>query len=113
MATIALAERYLDTLQVFGEVDELVNQAVEQYLIDRIVRRIKKARSQIAEYERVYDGQDYANFSQRVQLDEDYYNQVRQANPLWEQDALEWMYWAKELQTWTQRLSNILSVSLA
>jgi hypothetical protein len=106
-----LAERYLDTLQVFGEVDILVNQAVEKYLIDRIVRRIKKARSQVADYERIYDGQDYAAFSQKVQLDEEYYNQVRQANPLWEQDALVWMYWTKELQTWTQRLSNILSAS--
>ena len=107
MATIALAEHYLNTLQVFGKVDEQVNRAVEQYLIDRIIERIRLARSRITEYERTYDGQDYAVFSQRVQLDEKYHEQVYQANPLWEQDTLEWMYWAEELETWTQRLNDI------
>jgi hypothetical protein len=111
MATVALAERYLDTLQAFGEVDILVNQAVEKYLIDRIVRRIKKARSQVANYERIYDNQTYATFSQKVQLDEDYYNQVRQDNPLWEQDMLVWEYWDQEAHEWTERLNNILNAS--
>jgi hypothetical protein len=111
METVALAERYLNTLQVFGQVDEQVNRAVEQYLIDRIIERIRLARSRIAGYEDAYDGQDYAVFSRRVQLDEKYHEQVSQANPLWEQDTLEWMYWAEELETWTQRLNDILSKS--
>lgn len=111
METVALAERYINTLQVFGEVDELVNRAVEQYLVDRIIERIKLARSKVVEYKAAYDDQDYAAFSRRVQLDKDYCDHVRQANPLWEQDALEWMYWVEELQTWTRQLNDILSNS--
>jgi len=111
MATVALAERYLSTLRVFGKIDELVNQAVERYLIDRIAERIRLARSKVVEYERAYDGQNYAVFSRRVQLDEDYYNQVRQANPLWEQDMLVWEYWDQEAREWTNRLNDILTTS--
>ncbi len=111
METVALAERYISTLQVFGEVNEPVNRAVEQYLVDRIIERIKLARSKVLEYQAAYDDQDYAAFSRRVQIDRDYCDQVRQANPLWEQDTLEWMYWAEELQTWTQQLNDILSSS--
>ena len=112
MATVALAERDLNTLQVFGDVEKLVDQAVEKYLIDRIVKRIRIARSKVAEYERTYDGQDYAAFSRRIQLDEDCYDQVRQATPLWEQDMLVWEYWDQEVQEWTDKLSNITSSSL-
>ena len=113
METIALAERYVNTLQVFGEVDELINQAVEQYLIDQLIERIKQARSKVTEYERTYEGQDYATFSRRVQLDAEYYEQVRRLNSLWEQDALEWMYWVEELQTWTQQLDQFVSIVTA
>ena len=109
MATVALAEHYLNTLRVFGRVDELVNQAVEQYLVARIVKRIKLARAKVVEYERTYDNQAYAVFSRRVQLDEDYYNQVRQTNLLWEQDALVWEYWDQEAREWTDKLNSILS----
>lgn len=111
METIALAERYISTLQVFGEVDELVNQAVEQYLIDRIIERVRLARSKVAEYERTYDGQDYAMFSRRVQLDEEYYEKVQRTNLLWEQDMLVWEYWNQEIDEWTSKLNDILSVS--
>ncbi len=111
METIALAERYIGTLQAFGKVDELVNQAVEQYLIDRIIERVRLARSKVAEYERAYNDQDYATFSRRVQLDEEYYEEVQQANSLWEQDMLVWEYWSQEIDEWTSKLNDILSAS--
>jgi len=111
METVALTERYISTLQVFGEVDELVNQAVEQYLIDRIIERVKLAHSKVAEYEHTYDDQDYATFSRRVQLDEEYYEKVQQANLLWEQDMLVWEYWSQEINEWTIKLNDILSTS--
>lgn len=33
---------------------------------------------------------DYATFSQRVALDEDFLDWLNQAHPLWEADAIEW-----------------------
>jgi len=108
IAEVRIEKSYLETLRLFGEVDELVNEAVEQYLTNRIIERIKLAREKIRKYEGTY-GTNYATFSQRVQLDEGYHNQVNHDNSLWEQDALEWMYWDEELRDWTERLESILS----
>jgi len=76
MSTITVKESYMDTLRLFGEVDELLDEAVEQYLIDRIVQRIKRARAQVQAFEKLY-GTDYATFAERAQLDEDYYNSIK------------------------------------
>jgi len=64
---------------LFGEVDELLDEAVEQYLIDRVIERIKRARDETRAFEKLY-GTDYAAFAERVQLDADYYNQVNQGS---------------------------------
>ena len=39
MGAVAIKESYIDTLRVFGEVGKLLNEAVEEYLIDRIIER--------------------------------------------------------------------------
>jgi rhamnose utilization protein RhaD (predicted bifunctional aldolase and dehydrogenase) len=103
MSTIAIKESYVDTLRLFGEVDELLDEAVEQYLIDRVVERIKRAKGEAQAFEKLY-GMDYAAFAERVQLDADYYNQV---NPLWEQDMLAWEYWDAEAREWTEKLGDM------
>ena len=110
MSAVAVRERYTETLRVFGEVDALVNEAVEQYLIHRIIERIRLAREKAQEFEKRY-GADYETFSRQVQLDETFYDQVNGRNPLWEQDALEWKYWDEEARDWTGKLSGILSRS--
>jgi len=110
MSTIAIKESYMNTLRLFGKVDELLDEAVEQYLIDRVVGRIKRARSEVQAFEKLY-GTNYATFAERVQLDADYYNQVNQNNPLWEQDMLTWEYWDAEAREWTEKLDDILSKS--
>jgi hypothetical protein len=92
MSAVAVREGYTNTLRVFGEVDTLVNEAVERYLIQRVVERIKLAREKAREFEKRY-GLDYQTFSRRVQLDEGFYDQVSAGNPLWEQDWLAWEYW--------------------
>ena len=102
MFTITIKESYMNTLRLFGKVDELLDEAVEQYLIDRIVKRIKRATEETQAFEKLY-GMDYAAFAERVQLDADYYNQVNQSNPLWEQDMLTWEYWDAEAREWTEK----------
>ena len=103
MAPVAVNENYLKTLQVFGDVNEQLNVAVEGYLTRRIIERLKTIRERLDELEARY-GTSYRAFMERMQLDEEFYNQTRQANVLWEQDALEWMYWNEELRDWTEKL---------
>ena len=110
MGAVAIKESYIDTLRAFGEVDKLLNEAVEEYLIDRIIERIKRARQEVQAFEKTY-GMNYLTFAERIQLDGDYYEQVNQSHPLWEQDALEWKYWTEEISDWTEKLNSILSKS--
>ncbi len=110
MSAVAVREGYTNTLRVFGEVDTLVNEAVERYLIQCIIERIRLAREKTREFARRY-GQDYEVFSRAMQCDGASYDQVNAGNPLWEQDWLAWEYWQEELRTWTEKLHAISSVS--
>ena len=107
---VALNERHLKTLSVFGDVNQLVGEAVQDYLIRKIDERIKSARGHLTEYETKY-GASYSAFSERMVLDEAYYIQINKMNPLWEQDSLEWEYWQEEAQEWTEKRNAILSKS--
>lgn len=110
MAAMVVREKYLDTLRVFGDVEQQLDTAVEEYVTRRIIERIKSARERVLEFETRY-GMAYSIFAERVQLDEAFYDQISQANLLWEQEALEWMYWDKEIQHWSRKLNDILNKS--
>lgn len=73
MASIALDERYLNTLKAFGDVDKLVDEAIEDYLTRRIIERIKTAREKVNEFESKY-GMPYAAFTEKMGMDEAFYN---------------------------------------
>lgn len=110
MASVALSERYLNTLKFFGDVDQLVGEAVEDYLTRRIIERIKVARDKANEFERKY-GMSYIAFSQQMDTDDSFHKKINDANPLWEQDVLAWEYWHEETQEWSEKLNAILSES--
>lgn len=109
MAALAVREKYLATLKVFGDVEQQADTAVEEYVTRRIIERIKAARAHVSEFETRY-GMMYSAFAERVQLDEQFYNQVNQQNPLWEQDALVWRHWDDELNNWIANLKGTLNI---
>lgn len=108
--SVVIDQEYLDTLRAFGDVDEQINSAVEEYVTRRIVECIKHAREHLAEFEHKYR-MEFADFSTRVVLDEALYLNTRKQNPLWEQDLQAWDYWDKESTEWKNRLNSILSKS--
>lgn len=101
-------KQVLDTLRVFGDVEQQINSAVEEYLMRRIVERIRLAREHLIEFERKYQ-MAFADFSTQIVLDESLYRTVREQHPTWEQDLLAWEYWNKESVEWKNKLNNILS----
>ncbi len=105
MASVALDERRLKTLSVFGDVNKLVDEAIDDYLTKKIKDRVKTAREKLAEFESKY-GASYAAFSEKMALDQAYYDRVNKMNPLWEQDSLQWEYWQEKAQEWTEKLNG-------
>lgn len=110
MAAIVVDENYVNTLKAFGDVNVQINAAVEEYVTRRVIERIKTAREHIAGYEQYYK-LPFPLFSERVVKDENFYQNTKIENPLWEQDLLAWDYWEKEFQEWNQTLHTILNKS--
>ncbi|MBI1927761.1 hypothetical protein HYR99_26425 [Candidatus Poribacteria bacterium] len=107
MLTIAIDNEWVETAQLFGDVERVVKEALQVYLIEQCQQRIKVADTQITTYDQKYQC-DYKTFKQSIQTDEDFLKRVEAQNPLWEEDAMEWEYWLEEHQTWHNQLKTIL-----
>ncbi len=110
MSEITVNTEYLETLKIFGSVDKLIEEAVEEYLIAKVVERIKMSRQKVSKYEEQYNLK-YADFRENMQTNQVFYEMIDKSNPLWEQDILEWEYWVEELKDWTTKLERILTKS--
>ncbi|NJN98737.1 MAG: hypothetical protein HC875_33930 [Anaerolineales bacterium] len=107
MPTISIDNDWVETAQLFGEVEQVVKDALRTYSIEQCIQHIEQATTKIKRYSQQYDC-DYDFFKQAVQTDETFLAKVEAQNPLWEEDAMEWEYWLEERQAWTQRLETIL-----
>ena len=104
---IPVANEWVETVQLFGDVETVVKQALQDYFIEQSQQRISKAVVAVSSYNQKYHC-DYETFKRSIQTDEDFLTQVEAQNPLWEEDAMEWEYWLEEQQTWLNRLGDIL-----
>jgi hypothetical protein len=107
MLTISIDDKWVDTAQLFGDVDQVVKKALRVYLIEQCQQRIDQAATKVSTYTERYHC-DYNVFKQRIQTDEDFLKKIETKNSLWEEDAIEWEYWLEEHQTWNDRLKTIL-----
>ena len=107
MLTISIEDKWIDTAQLFGDVERVVTEALQAYLVEQCQQRIDQAAAKIETYTQKYDT-DYNIFKQSIQTDENFLKKIETQNPLWEEDAMEWEYWLEEHQTWRHRLETIL-----
>ena len=107
MSTISIEDKWIDTVQLFGEVEQVVQEALRTYLIEQCQQRLDRASARIAIYQKKY-GCSYDKFRQLIQTDEKFLAKVETQTPLWEEEAMEWEYWLEEQRTWRSRLNTIL-----
>lgn len=107
MPTISIDNDWVETAQLFGEVEQVVKDALRTYSIEQCIQHIDQATTKIKAYSQQY-GCDYDFFKRAVQTDEIFLAKIEAQYPLWEEDAMEWEYWLEERQAWTQRLETIL-----
>jgi len=107
MITVPVSDEWVETVRLFGNIEQVVQDALRDYSVEQCQQRVNKAAAAIARYNQKYNC-DYAYFAQAVQTDADFLTAVETQNPLWEEDAAEWHYWLEEQQTWLHRLGNIL-----
>lgn len=106
MHTIVLDDDWIQTAQLFGDVESVIKQAVKAYSIDQCQRRIQQAAEKITEYTHAYHC-SYEHFTHAIQTDDAFLERIQADHPVWEEDAIEWKYWIEEQQGWQLRLHTI------
>ena len=107
MTTVAIPDKYVETLRALGDVDTAVNLAVQRYTIEQITAKITKLRQQSARYESKY-GMDFFRFQEAIQ-GEAFIEELEAAGyKTWEIDQADWAFCHEGIQDWTDTLQTIL-----
>lgn len=105
-ATVTFDAEYVTALQTFGNVEDLLKDAVRSYTIERIGKQIGHLQHEIMFLQRAY-GLPYEQFYIHVTTDEGFMNELRRSHPTWERDFQTWEYYLEELNEWLGRLERI------
>ena len=101
-----LNDELIKIAQLFGETEKVIKTALQGYLYTQCREQLTKAQQHIDKFEQKYQCA-YVEFNQNIQTNESFLQQIQQQNPLWEEDAMEWLYWVEEYQLWEQRQQSI------
>jgi len=107
MTTLTLDHKYIELLQSFGNIHEVLAEAIKRYALERINERIDLARQNVLAFEVKY-GLTYPEFLARIFDDDAWVEQLWQTDPTWEDDKLTWAYYSEMLEDWICRRENIL-----
>lgn len=90
--TVAIPERYIETLAPLGRLEETVGLALQRYAIERIAARIAELRQRDRNFQTKY-GCDYETFVERTASDEEFVREIEATiSKTWELDLAEWEF---------------------
>ena len=108
MVNVAVHEKYIQTLNVFGDLQHTVEKAIQRYAIEQITEKITELQQRANMYHTKYD-MEYALFEQRVAEDTAFVEHIeQQVTPTWELDFADWEFCEKGIEDWTCKLTMIL-----
>ena len=106
MTTVVINSKYADILAPLGDVQQVVDEAVRRYAVEKLGERIAEVRRALRPFEEQY-GCPYEVFYARVTSDEAFVTGLREGNPTWERDLHTWEFYAEELREWLNRLEQL------
>ena len=106
MTTVAINSKFVDILAPLGDVQQVVDEAVRRYAVEKLGERLAELRRAMRPFEERY-GCPYEVFYARVTTDEDFVAGLREANPTWERDFHTWEFYVEELREWLNRLEQL------
>ncbi len=107
MATVAIKDDWASILSDFGEIQTIVDQAVQKYTIDQIFDKITQLRQKDTIYQKKY-GLDYPAFCKRTAEDGDFVAQLEsEIEKMWEGDLADWEFCHKGIKDWTKKLQTV------
>ena len=106
MTPVAINSKYADILAPLGDVQQVVDEAVRRYAVEKLGERIAELRRALRPFEEHY-GCTYEVFYARLTIDEAFVTGLREGNPTWERDLHTWEFYAEELREWLNRLEQL------
>lgn len=106
MTTVVINSKYADILAPLGDVQQVVDEAVRRYAVEKLGERIAELRRTLRPFEEHY-GCTYEVFYARLTTDEAFVTGLREGNPTWERDLHTWEFYAEELREWLNRLEQL------
>jgi hypothetical protein len=108
MVNVAIHEKYVQTLETFGNLPETIEKAIQCYTVEKITEKITEFQQKVKQYQAKY-GMDYPSFEQRIARDEQFVEHIENhINSAWEVDFADWEFCYKGIQDWTRKLNTIL-----
>lgn len=108
MTTVAIKDKYVETLTALGSLQDAVNIALQRYAIEQITVKINELRRRDSRYQNQY-GLDYDTFVQRIAEDDEFVRQVESnVSKTWEIDLADWEFCYEGIKDWTRKLQDIL-----
>jgi hypothetical protein len=108
MVTVAVQDKFAETLTALGDLQESVNVALQRYTIEQISDKINDLRRRNAEFQARY-GLDYPTFSKRIAEEDTFVQHVEdKISKTWEIDLLDWEFCYKGMDDWKKKLQDIL-----
>ncbi len=106
MTMFTLAPKYVDVLEAIGNVQEVAENAIRSYAIEKSGERIGRIQREILELQSKY-GLSYEKFYVSITTDEEYVKNLRKLHPTWEKDLNTWEYFIEELNEWLGYIESI------
>ena len=108
MPTIAVQDKYAEVLTSFGDLQELVDAALQRYTIEKVSTKITRLQKKDAKYQEKYE-MEYSLFAERIAEDEEFLLYIEEnINKMWEIDLADWEFSHKGIDEWRRKLQSIL-----
>lgn len=110
MSIITVQDKYVETLNALGDLEDSVNIALQRYAIEQITTKINELRRKSLHYQQKYH-LDYPTCAQRMAEDADFVHHIEATiSKTWELDLTDWEFCHKGIADWTQKLEAILLI---
>lgn len=108
MTSITLNPKYINILRTFGDVEQNVEAALQEYIRKQLEVRVAQARQEVIVFETKY-AMTYEQFCERTATDDTYLAHLEAMSPLWERDLNAWEFYEEDLAEWRGQLKSISS----
>jgi len=105
-----IPEKYQEILQIIGDLQVAVDNAIRRYVFDIASEQIEKCEEEITHFQNKY-GCSYETFLEGITdgNNSDFLENLNHKHPTWEADFNVWETYVEELQRWKNRVTKLLT----